>query len=104
MSKILCLFISLSICITFQGEESAIEKIAIIDLEKSIEVLVKERNSYQKKIKAHQDKGRLWQFSKDNFLESRLEYFLAEQEKDKIQLVELKIQNLKELKKEILDE
>ncbi len=75
----------------------------VLTLEKEIESLVNKKTEHLKKIKFHQSRGRDWQFNKDNYLESRREYFLAERELDKIRLIELKLQDLEELRQDLLE-
>jgi hypothetical protein len=102
--KIIYFFLFLSVCIRVQGRESLAQKQQLEKIEKNIVALEKEKNRYQKKRAGHLDKGALWQFHKDHSLESKREYFLADKDQDKIQLIDLKIKNLIEQKQELLEE
>lgn len=76
----------------------------ITKIERVICSLKEEKNKLQKKVTFHENRGRDWQFNRENSLESKREYFLARQEYDKIKLLELKIANFEEKKNELLED
>lgn len=100
--RVLCCLVFLSAY--GKAEELLSKKQALQKVEQNILALEAEKKNYEKKSIFHKERGRSWQFSKEDFLESRREYFLADRDRDKISLLELKIKNLNLQKKEILEE
>jgi len=98
-----CFVVFLSACVFLNGEGYPSLEDQVLTLEKEIETLVNKKNEHLKKIKFHEGRGRNWQFNKDNYLECRGEYFLAEKELDKIRLIELKVRDLEELRQDLLE-
>ncbi len=80
-------------------KEGQLEKI-----HKSIVTLEAEKSRYEKKRAKHLEQAAFWQFNKETSLESKREYFLAEKDRDKVLLIDLKIQNLQIERKELLEE
>ncbi len=73
-------------------------KNSIKELDNQIESLEIMRKQYQKNIKEHLNLAHRWQKNEDLALESRREYALAEHQKDKMHIVEKKIERLKKEK------
>ncbi len=86
-----------------RGGESLSLELQAVKVEGEITSLKSKKNEHQKKIKFHQDRGSSWQFNRDSFLESRHEYLLADRELDKIRIIDLKIQDLNELRLDLLE-
>jgi hypothetical protein len=99
----LCIFIFLFVSIFLKAEGYPSLEEQVVSLEKEMESLKNKKNDHLKKITFHQGRGRDWQFSKDNYLESRREYFLAEKEIDRVRLIELKLKDLEELRQDLLE-
>ena len=96
--------IFLSVSQLFQGEEYPTKEEEIEKIEKVIQKLQAEKNKWEKQVAGHESRGSSLQFNKGNFLESRREYFLADQEQDRLQLLDLKIKKFTMQKKELLEE
>ena len=104
MYKPVYFLLFLVVCSRGQGGELPTQKQQLEKIEKSIVALEDEKSRYQKERARHLDKGALWQFHKDHSSESKREYFLAEKDQDKVQLIDLKIKHLLEEKQELLGE
>jgi hypothetical protein len=95
--RVLCFFLSIAAI-----EDGDLQRIAKID--QDIFCLEKEKKQLQRKSSSHRDKGGRLQFDRGNYLEARREFFLEQESIDKVHLIEIKIQNLLEEKKDLLPE
>lgn len=71
---------------------------SIKDLDKQIESLEVIKKQHQKNIEKHLNLAHRWQKNEDLALESRREYALADNQKDKVHILERKLEKLKKEK------
>lgn len=90
--------------LALEGYEPLTKEQEIAAIEQKLCSLEEKKKGHEKKVILHQRKGSDWQFSRENYLESRREYFLAEQEMDKVRSLSLRIDQLKSERLELLAE
>ncbi|MES2199035.1 MAG: hypothetical protein V4489_02570 [Chlamydiota bacterium] len=81
----------------YSEEKPFIEK-QTDEMDSRIEVLEVQKKQYQKNIERHLNLAHRWQSNEDLSLESRREYSLAEHQKDRLHILEKKLEKLKKEK------